>query len=245
MSSLSGQVVVITGASSGIGEATAVMLASEGAKVMLGARREDRLKEIADRIISAGGTVDFKVTDVTSKQQVEDLVAYTREKFGPVDILFNNAGIMPLSLMKNTMVDDWDRMIDINVKGVLYGIAAVLPEMLERNKGHIITTSSVAGHEVFPSSAVYSGTKFAVRIIMEGLNKELTNSNVRTTTISPGAVATELTHTITDENAIQALKDRKRTPIKSEDIANAVFYAISQPENVSVNEMIVKPTDQA
>ncbi len=245
MGSLDGKVVVITGASSGIGEATAVKLAGEGAKVMLAARREDRLKEIADQIKSKGGAeIDFKATDVTSKQEVEELIAYTKEKFGPVDVLFNNAGLMPLSLMDKVKVDEWERMVDVNIKGVLYGIAAVLPEMKERNSGHIITTSSVAGHEIFPGSAVYSGTKFAVRIMMEGLNKELAKTNIKSTSISPGAVATELTQTITDEDIINGFSKRQMTPLQSEDIANAVYYAVSQPEGVEVNEVIVRPTSQ-
>ncbi|WP_070121411.1 SDR family oxidoreductase [Bacillus marinisedimentorum] len=245
MGSLDGQVVVITGASSGIGEATAEKLAGEGAKVMLAARREERLKEIADQIrTKGGGEIDFKTTDVTSRQDVEELIAYTKETFGPVDVLFNNAGLMPLSLMDKVKVEEWERMVDVNIKGVLYGIAAVLPDMKERNTGHIITTSSVAGHEIFPGSAVYSGTKFAVRVVMEGLNKELARTNIKSTSISPGAVATELTQTITDEDILSGFAKQQMTPLQSEDIANAVYYAISQPEGVEVNEVIVRPTSQ-
>ncbi|WP_085522941.1 SDR family oxidoreductase [Tuberibacillus sp. Marseille-P3662] len=245
MSNWNGKTIVITGASSGIGEATAERFVQEGANVVLAARRQDRLEEIQNRLDSHEGRVTIKPTDVTSQEDVQNLIQYAINEFGQVDVLFNNAGLMPLSFMKNTKVDEWERMVDVNVKGVLYGIAAVLPHMLERNEGHILTTSSVAGHEVMPTGAVYCGTKFAARVIMEGLGKEVANSNVRTTSISPGIVATELTDTITDEEALAGMKKGGDiTPLQSKDIAEAVFYAVNQPEYVDVNEIIVRPNHQ-
>ncbi|ASK64252.1 oxidoreductase [Virgibacillus phasianinus] len=243
---MTGKTIIITGASSGIGEATAARFANEGANVVLAARRMDRLEELKNRIDGGAGSVAIKKTDVTSREQVQELAEFTIKEFGQIDVLFNNAGLMPLSLMKNTKVDEWDKMVDVNIKGVLNGLAAVLPHMLERNSGHILTTSSVAGHEINPGSAVYSGTKFAVRIIMEGLGKEVAESNVRTTSISPGAVQTELTETITDEEILFNMKKRggSMTPLNSDDIAEAVFYAVNQPENVDVNEIIVRPANQ-
>ncbi|TLS36270.1 SDR family oxidoreductase [Pseudalkalibacillus caeni] len=242
--SVKDKVIVITGASSGIGEATAKKFAKEGAKVVLAARREERLQQIKGDIEKAGGEAATKLTDVTSYEDVQALANFAIETYGHIDVMFNNAGIMPLSFMDKIKVDEWDEMVDVNVKGVLYGIAAVLPHMQERNTGHIITTSSVAGHGVFPSGTVYCGTKFAARIFMEGLNKELTNSNVRTTTISPGVVATELMDTISDQDVRPRFEDPNLPSLSSEDIANAVYYAVSQPENVAVNEVIVRPTNQ-
>ncbi|SFB13965.1 NADP-dependent 3-hydroxy acid dehydrogenase YdfG [Lentibacillus halodurans] len=238
--------VVITGASSGIGEATTERFVKEGANVVLAARRKDKLEEIQRRLSEYEGAIAIKTTDVTSQQEVEDLIQYALDEFNQVDVLFNNAGLMPLSFMKNKKVDEWERMVDVNIKGVLYGIGAVLPHMLERNEGHILTTSSVAGHEVFPTGAVYSGTKFAARVIMEGLAKEVAKSNIRTTSISPGVVDTELLDTITDEETLDNMgkADRQFTPLQSSDIANAVFYAANQPHNVDVNEVIVRPNNQ-
>jgi NADP-dependent 3-hydroxy acid dehydrogenase YdfG len=243
---MKGQVAIITGASSGIGEATAKELARNGMKVMLAARREERLQKLQQEIQDAGGKASYKVTDVTSKDDMEALAKATLDTYGQIDVLVNNAGLMPLSFINKLKVDEWDRMIDVNIKGVLYGIAAVYKHMEERNEGHIINISSVAGHEIFPSSAVYSATKFAVRVITEGLRKELRpEQNIRTTIISPGAVATELTHTITDQD-VTAMFSRQSglQPLKSEDIANAIRYAIEQPPSVSVNEIIVRPTTQ-
>ncbi|MBT2682389.1 SDR family oxidoreductase [Bacillus sp. ISL-37] len=244
MSAIKNKVVIITGASSGIGRATAVKLASEGAKIVLAARREERLQELAEEIQSLGGTAVYKVTDVTSLEEVQNLAGFTLDHFGQIDVLFNNAGIMPLSYMKNNRVEEWDQMIDVNIKGVLHGVSAVLPHMLEKNSGHIITTSSVAGHGIFPSGTVYCATKFAARVIMEGLNKELTKSNIRTTTISPGVVDTELTDLIIDPEVRPIFENPELPSIKSEDIANAVFYALSQPSSVAVNEIIIRPTNQ-
>jgi NADP-dependent 3-hydroxy acid dehydrogenase YdfG len=244
MSAIKNKVVIITGASSGIGRATAVKLASEGAKIVLAARREERLQELAEEIQSLGGTAVYKVTDVTSLEEVQNLAGFTLDHFGQIDVLFNNAGIMPLSYMKNNRVEEWDQMIDVNIKGVLHGVSAVLPHMLEKNSGHIITTSSVAGHGIFPSGTVYCATKFAARVIMEGLNKELTKSNIRTTTISPGVVDTELPDLIIDPEVRPIFENPELPSIKSEDIANAIFYALSQPSSVAVNEIIIRPTNQ-
>ncbi|CAM3907426.1 SDR family oxidoreductase [Alkalicoccus chagannorensis] len=247
MSSWNGKTVVITGASSGIGEATAERFVQEGANVVLGARREERLQEIQSKLSGEPGEVSYQSVDVTSQEQVESLIQHAIDKFGQVDVLFNNAGLMPLSFMKNKKVDEWEQMVDVNIKGVLYGVGAVLPHMLERNEGHIITTSSIAGHEIMPAGAVYCGTKFAARVIMEGLGKEVAQSNVRTTSISPGIVETELMSTITDEDVHDMLKNwnmDELTPLQSKDIAEAVFYTVNQPQHVDVNEVIVRPNNQ-
>ena len=244
MSELNNKVIIITGASSGIGRSTAKKLAQEGAKVVLAARREERLVELAEEIRSIGGSAVYKVTDVTSRKNVEELVSFTLETYGQIDVLFNNAGIMPLSYMKNGRVEEWDQMIDVNIKGVLHGVGAILPHMLERNSGHIITTSSVAGHGIFPSGTVYCATKFAARVIMEGLAKELVKTQIRTTTISPGVVDTELPDLIADAEVRPIFENPDLPSIKSEDIANAVYFALSQPPSVAVNEIIIRPTNQ-
>lgn len=244
MANLNEQVVIITGASSGIGRATAKKLASEGANVVLAARREERLIELKDEIEKEGGKAVYKVTDVTSRNDMEELAKFSINHYGQIDVLFNNAGIMPLSYMRKNKVEEWDRMIDVNIKGILYGVSAVLPHMLDRNVGHIITTSSVAGHGIFPSGTVYCATKFAARVIMEGLNKELNTSNIRTTTVSPGVVETELPDLISDEEVRPIFENPALPSIKSEDVANAVYYAISQPASVSINEIIIRPTHQ-
>src|SRR4028118_328280 len=179
MSNLNGKVIIITGASSGIGEATARMLAYQGAKVVLGARRTDRLEAIAKDIRAEGGTVEYQALDVTQRSQMEDLVQFAQSKFDRVDVLINNAGIMPLSALEQLKVEEWDRMIDVNIKGVLYGIAAALPHMKRQKAGHIINVSSVAGHKVGPTFAVYSATKHAVRTLSEGLRMEVKPYNIR------------------------------------------------------------------
>ncbi|OXM87024.1 SDR family oxidoreductase [Paenibacillus rigui] len=240
------KVAIITGASSGIGEATARELARSGIKVMLAARREDRLALLKKEIEAKGGQAEYRITDVTSQADMESLAQATLEAYGKIDVLINNAGIAPVSFLRNRKVDEWDRMIDVNIKGVLYGIAAVLPHMEERNEGHIINVSSVAGHQIYPSTAVYSGTKFAVRAITEGLRKELRpDQNIRTTIISPGNVASELEQTITDQDVFSlASQFANLTPLKGEDIAAAIRYAIEQSTSVTVKEMIVTPTSQ-
>ncbi|RYL95468.1 SDR family oxidoreductase [Sporolactobacillus sp. THM7-4] len=246
MENIQGKVIVITGASSGIGEATAKKLAREGARVVLGARRTDRLQQLASSIKKNGGEALYKETDVTSYQDVKDLVNMAIENYHRVDVLFNNAGLMPLSLLRDLKVEQWERMIDVNIKGVLHGIAAVLPIMREQKSGHIINTDSVAGHSVSPGGAVYSGTKFAVRAIAEGLRKEESpDSTIRVTNISPGAVLTELPGTITDPVLKKQISEKEQTiGLSADDIANAVAYAISQPDNVAINEVLVRPTKQ-
>lgn len=243
MSEIQNKVVIITGASSGIGEATARRLAANNAKLMLSARREDRLKDVVDEIVKAGGTATYRVTDVTDRAQVETLAKDTLSTYGRIDVLVNNAGLMPLSPLDLVKVDEWDRMIDVNIKGVLYGIAAVLPTMRQQKLGHIINVSSVAGHQVFAGSAVYCATKFAVRAISEGLRLE-SNGEIRSTNISPGAIATELTSTISDEETAARLNAFYKIAIDADAIARAIAYAIEQPSDVDVNEMIIRPTLQ-
>lgn len=243
--SLKDKVVVITGASSGIGEATAKKLAGAGAKVVLGARRIDRLNQLVAQIKQAGGQAVAQVTDVTDQKQVEDLVALAVSEFGRLDVLYNNAGLMPISELHLLKVSEWEKMIDVNIKGVLYGIAASLPVMRKQGGGQIIATDSVAGHVVHPNTAVYAGTKFAVRTIMEGLRQEESQNNIRSMIVSPGAVETELYSTITDEQTKQNTYDSERKiGLKADDIASAVAYAIDQPENVSINEILLRPTQQ-
>ena len=245
MSDTPEKTALVTGASSGIGWATAKRLAEDGIKVMLTARREDRLKELQAEIENDGGTAAYQVADIVNRAEIQAVADAAIEKWGRIDILFNNAGLMPLSFMKNLHVEEWDRMVDVNIKGLLYAIAAVLPDMTARNAGHIINVSSIAGHVVFPGSAVYSGTKFAVRAISEGLRKEFKpGGNLRVTIISPGAVATELTDTITDQDIVEAFKDRPFEPIDADAIARAVAYAVAQPDDVDVNEIIIRPTSQ-
>jgi len=244
MSNIQGKVVIITGASSGIGEATAKELASKGAKLVLAARREDRLKKLQEEIQKNGGQAIYKVTDVTSYEQMEELADYALKEFGKIDVLVNNAGVMPLSPVYQKKINEWDTMIDVNIKGVLYGIAAVLPSMRERKEGHIINVSSIAGHLVFPASSVYSGTKFAVRAITEGLRKEEFINNIRTTIISPGAVATELTEAISDLELKAKIDEESKVAIEPASIARAIAFAIEQPSDVAINEMIIRPTIQ-
>lgn len=237
------KVVVITGASSGIGQATAHKLASEGAKLALGARRSDRLKAIADAF--PAGQVVYQTTDVKDKQSVAGLVNLANDTFGRVDVLYNNAGVMPISELAELKVDEWENMIDTNVKGVLYGIAAALPIMIKQQQGHIITTDSVAGHLVHPGTAVYASTKYAVQAIMDGLRQEQVDNHIKTTMISPGVVNTELYTSISGaEQRAKTEKAEKGIGIAPEDIANAVAYAIDQPENVGINEILLRPISQ-
>lgn len=243
MSEIQNKVVIITGASSGLGEATAKRLAASGAKLMLGARREDRLKELVAAIAQTGGTASYLVTDVVDRAQVEALAKQTLSTYGRIDVLVNNAGLMPLSPLDQLKVEEWDRTIDVNIKGVLYGIAAVLPIMRQQKSGHVINLSSVAGHQVFPGSAVYCATKFAVRAISEGLRLE-SNGEIRSTNISPGAIATELLTTISDQDTAARMNAFYKIAIDADAIARAIAFAIEQPSDVDVNEMIVRPTLQ-
>lgn len=246
MSKLKGKVVVITGASSGIGEETAISVAGRGGIVVISARREDRLKQIAERIKHSGGLSAYKKTDVTSWTEVQELAHFTLEEFGKIDVWINNAGIMPLSSLNKIKIEEWDQMIDVNIKGVLYGIGAAVPIMEKQKNGHIINISSIAGHRVSFGGAVYSGTKYAVRAITEGLRQELSpTANIRTTIISPGSVITELRETISDEDSLIMLKKMPdEVRLESNNIAEAIIYAIEQPENVSINEIIIRPTAQ-
>ena len=244
-SNIEGKVVVITGASSGMGEATAKHLAALGAKVALGARRAERLEALVHEITSSGGVARALATDVTSRSDVMALADTAVEEFGRLDVLINNAGIMPLSPLANLTVEEWDRMIDVNVKGVLYGIAAALPHMTRQKSGHIINTSSVAGHLVFPGSAVYSGTKFAVRAISEGLRQEVKEYNIRTTILCPGAVKTELLDHISDRQVQAANREFvEAVGIPADSYARMAAFAISQPDEVDINEIIFRPTAQ-
>ena len=235
------KVVIVTGASSGIGEATSRMLVQNGAKVMLVARREGNLKKIKTEL---GENANYYVADVSNHSEMLEMSKETISFFGSVDVLVNNAGIMPLSLISSRRVSEWEATIDVNIKGVLYGIDSVLHHMLERESGHIINVSSVAGHRSGEMTAVYAGTKFAVRAISEGLRQELANK-VRVTNISPGAVTTELGNSIKDETVMKAMMERLNHDfLDADDIASAICYCINQPDSVSVNEMIVRPTSQ-
>ncbi|MDU5336754.1 SDR family oxidoreductase [Enterococcus sp.] len=241
------KVVIITGASSGIGEATAKLLASKGAKIVLGARREDKLKQIAKDIKSNGGEAVYRVTDVVNRDDNSALVQLAKDTFGKVDVIFLNAGIMPNSPMSKLKVDEWDAMVDINIKGVLNGIAAVLPIFTEQKSGQIIATSSVAGLKNYPGGAVYGATKWAVRNLMEVLRMESAQegTNIRTATIYPAAINTELLDAITDENTkIGATELYKQYGITPDRVANVIEFAINQPEDTNVNEFTIGPTSQ-
>jgi NADP-dependent 3-hydroxy acid dehydrogenase YdfG len=237
------KVVLITGASSGIGEASARVLAANGHKVVLGARREDRLARIVDEIRTAGGTAEYRRLDVTDLADVQSFASFAREKFGRVDVIFNNAGVMPVSPMSALKVDEWNRILDINVKGVLNGIAAVLPIMEEQGSGHVINTASTAAHAVGGQFGVYCASKYAVRAISEGLRQE--TNRIRVTVISPGVTESELGHDITAKDTAAAVQQLRTIALDARAIANAVLYAISQPDDVDVNEMIIRTVRSA
>lgn len=242
---IAGKVIIITGASSGMGEAAARHLAAQGARVVLAARRSDRIDAIAEEITKAGGKAVAVVTDVTRPIDMQKVAAAAMEAFGRIDVLVNNAGVMPLSPIERLKIDEWDRMIDVNLKGVLYGVAAVLPHMQAQKSGHIINTASVAAYKVFPGSAVYSATKFAVRGLTEGLRQEVKPYNIRTTLISPGAVKTELLEQISDKDVQSANQDYVgRVGISADSYARVAAFAISQPEDVDINELVFRPTAQ-
>ncbi|HEX3984255.1 MAG TPA: SDR family oxidoreductase [Acidisoma sp.] len=234
------KVVLVTGASSGIGEGVARLLAASGAQVVMGARRAERLETVGADIRASGGAVRARALDVTDRANVEAFVAYAVAEFGRVDVIVNNAGVMPLSPLSALLVDEWNWMIDVNIRGVLHGIAAVLPRMEAQGSGQIINVSSVGGFVVQPTGAVYSATKFAVRAISEGLRKE--NGVIRCTCIYPGVVESELAETITDAVARERMIAYRKTAIGSDAIARAVLYAIEQPSDVDVNEIVVRPT---
>ncbi len=242
---ITGTVIVITGASSGLGEAAARRLSARGASVVLGARRVDRLTSLANELTTAGGKALALETDVTHRDQVQRLVDAAVRAYGRIDVMINNAGLMPQSLLERLKIDEWDRMIDVNIKGVLYGIAAALPYMQQQKSGHFINVSSVAGHKVRPGGTVYSATKHAVRVISEGLRQEVKSYNIRTTVISPGAVDTELPNTITDPVVAENMrKFYDDVAIPPESFADAVVFAMSQPPDVDINEILYRPTRQ-
>lgn len=241
------KVIVITGASSGIGEATAKLLASRGDSVVLGARREERLKTLAEEIRADGGEAVYQVTDVTSRRNVEELARKALDTYGRIDVWLNNAGLMPHSTFDKLKVDEWERMVDVNLKGTLYGIAAALLPMRKRKSGHFINVSSVAGHQVHAGGGVYSATKYAVRALSEALRQEeaAAGSNIRVTIISPGAVATELTHTITDADLKGDIENLyKQVAIPADRVAEVIAFAIDTPEDTDLNEILFRPTRQ-
>lgn len=241
------KVVIITGASSGIGEAAAKSLARKGAKVVLGARREDKLSQLVAEIEKEGGQAVYQQLDVTKQAENDDIVKLARQAFGGVDVIFLNAGLMPNSPLSALKTDDWHEMIDVNVKGVLNGVAAVLPVFTQQKSGHVIATSSVAGLKAYPNGAVYGGTKWFVRDFMEVLRMEsgLEGTNIRTTTIYPAAINTELLDTISDKNTAETMQGLyAKYGISPDRIANIVDFAIDQPEDTTVNEFTVGPTGQ-
>ncbi|MDW6025392.1 SDR family oxidoreductase [Mesorhizobium sp. BAC0120] len=244
---IKGKVVIITGASSGIGEATARLLARKGAKVVLGARREDKLKSIAEEIGKEGGQAVYQVLDVTRQSDNDDIVTFAKTSFGGVDAIFLNAGLMPSSPVSALKTDEWHKMVDVNIKGVLNGVAAVLPTFIEQKSGHLIATSSVAGLKAYPNSAVYGGTKWFLRDFMEVLRMEsaMEGTNIRTATIYPAAINTELLDTITDKQVSEAMHGLyAKFGISPDRIADVVAFALDLPEDTTVNEFTVGPANQ-
>ncbi len=236
------KVVVITGASSGIGEATARLLAQKGLRVVLGARRTDRLEAISSEIREKGGVAEYHALDVTNLDEMQAFVEFAENKFGRVDVVVNNAGLMPLARLEALKIDEWNRMIDVNIRGVLHGIAAALPIFKQQQSGQFVNISSIGGHIVYPTAAVYCATKFAVWAISEGLRQESTD--IRVTIISPGVTQSELASTTTDAEAAQWLEEFRGAVIPPDAIARAIAFAIEQPEDVDVNEIIVRPVGQ-
>lgn len=240
MSNIEDKVVVITGASSGIGEATARLLAERGAHVVVGARRIERLEKLVADITKKGGSARFRAVDVTKRTDVQALVDFAKVEFGRVDVLINNAGVMPLSPLAALKVEEWDQMIDINIRGVLHGIAAVLPDMKARGNGQIINVASIGAHVVVPTGAVYCATKYAVWAISDGLRQE--NADLRVTVISPGVVESELANTISDADTAKVMENYRQIAITPDAIARAIAFAVEQPGDVDVSEIIVRPT---
>ena len=234
------KVILITGASSGIGEATARLLARKGHRLVIGARRTERLEALARQLNEEGGMVEFTSLDVTDLEDVQTFAGLALEKFGRIDVIVNNAGVMPLSPLEALKLDEWNQMIDVNIRGVLHGIAAALPVMKRQGSGQVINISSIGGHATFPTAAVYCATKYAVIAISDGLRQE--NTDVRVTVISPGVTTSELAHTITDEGAAKAMESFREVAIPADTIARAIAFSIDQPGDVDVNEIIVRPT---
>lgn len=235
-----GKVIAITGASSGIGAATAKHLAARGARVVIGARRADRLEALAADIRAAGGTVLVRALDVTDLASVETFVQAAVAEFGRLDVIVNNAGIMPLSPFAAYKIDEWNQMIDVNIRGVLHGIAAALPVMQNQKGGQIINIASIAGHAVFPKAGVYCATKYAVLAISEGLRQE--HTDIRVTVVSPGVTESELAETITDSSAKAMMTDFRSIALPAQAIAEAIGFAVNQPAGVDLSEIIVRPT---
>ena len=239
MNNIQDKVVLITGASSGIGEATARILAAQGARVLLGARRTDRLARLVAQINAEGGSAAARALDVTRRDDVQAFADHAREAFGRIDVIVNNAGVMPLSPLAALKVDEWDRMIDVNIRGVLHGIAAVLPAMQAQGNGHVVNVSSIGGLYVVPTAAVYCATKYAVRAISDGLRQE--SDSIRVTCVYPGVVTSELADTITDAGAAEAMRAFRRIALQPEAIANAIAHAIGQPADVDTTDIVVRP----
>ena len=239
----SSKVVLITGASSGIGEASARLLGKAGHHLVIGARRTDRLEAIATAIRAEGGSVEFTSLDVTSADAVQAFVDFALEKHGRIDVMINNAGVMPLSPLEALKIGEWNQMIDVNIRGVLHGIAASLPVMKRQGGGQVINVSSIGGHATYPTAAVYCATKYAVIAISEGLRQE--NTDIRVSVISPGVTTSELAHTISDKDAAEMMESFREIAIPADAIARAVAYAIDQPSDVDVSEIIVRPTASA
>ncbi|MDF3833246.1 SDR family oxidoreductase [Cupriavidus basilensis] len=234
------KIILVTGASSGIGEATTRLLASQGHHLVVGARRTERLAALAGEIQASGGSVRYRALDVTSAKDVNDFAEFARDAFGRIDVIVNNAGVMPLSPLSSLKVDEWNRMIDVNIRGVLHGIAAVLPSMEQQGHGQVVNVSSIGGLAVSPTAAVYCATKFAVRAISDGLRQE--SDKIRVTVICPGVVESELADTISDETARNAMREYRRIALAPDAIARAIAYAIEQPADVDVSEIVVRPT---
>lgn len=241
MSNVKGKVIVITGASSGIGEATARLLAEHGAHVVIGARRVDRLEELASSIRSEGGSVEYHALDVTQLEEMQTIVELALSRYGRLDVIVNNAGVMPLSRLEARKVDEWNRMIDVNIRGVLHGIAVGLPVMKEQGSGQFINIASIGAYAVTPTAAVYCATKYAVRAISEGLRQEV-GADIRVTLVSPGVTESELAESISDAEAREFMKEYRRITIPATAIAQSILYAINQPAEVDVNEIVVRPT---
>lgn len=241
MSVIQDAVILITGASSGIGEACARLLAQKGARVVLGARRSDRLQALAGEIREAGGSAEYQRLDVTSREDSQKFIDFALERFGRIDVLVNNAGVMPLSPLEALKVEEWDRMIDVNIRGVLHGIAAALPVMQAQRSGQFINVASIGAYSVVPTAAVYCATKYAVRAISEGLRQEV-GGDIRVTLVSPGVVESELAESISDAPTRELIEAYRQVAITPDAIARAIVYAIEQPADVEVSELIVRPT---
>lgn len=242
---LANKTAIVTGASSGIGAATAKALAGEGARVVLAARNEERLAALVTEITDAGRTATYRVSDVTDRHDAEQLAAFAAETYGSVDILVNNAGLMLFSYWSDLAVDDWEAMIDTNIKGYLYAIAGVLPIMLKQGGGQILNMDSVAGHQVDPAAGIYSSTKFFVQAMTESMRKDLgVNHGIRANTVSPGVINTGWADKVNDPEGRKAAKELNEIAIASEDVARAVVYALNQPEDVTINDLVISPTKQ-